>query len=362
MGERGLTQEEQKAQAERCPCRGSDDYCPCQNVPDAITRKAWGLEPARRDSTYSSLASRGNPTIPTAMFNVADLLRQIADGRDPDDDIAGTPLLAYWQRTARTYLPALVEPSPLDEAFHRLLDFARWSAHTLRQLRQEYRSPSSNFPTLASVPYAQDAASVIEQLVSAIEARATAAPPPPTQHPASELLPCPFCGGEMQLRCALWPSEGDTDAVIHNVPGGTSCPIEGAFSIGTADEGKSVSEAWNQRVPPSREEGLGASEADLRSAIEALEVAVSHHGEGAPSKLVDEAWERIDALLAGRGREEGLREALEPFAKVGDSVMDLASKPDHAGLFGYNEAILTYGDFRRARRALSHAEGGEDAG
>lgn len=33
----GLSEAEQKAQGERCACRGSDDYCPCQNAPDAKT-------------------------------------------------------------------------------------------------------------------------------------------------------------------------------------------------------------------------------------------------------------------------------------------------------------------------------------
>src|SRR5690348_16271156 len=33
----GLTPAEMKAQADRCPCRGSDDYRPCQNRPDATT-------------------------------------------------------------------------------------------------------------------------------------------------------------------------------------------------------------------------------------------------------------------------------------------------------------------------------------
>ena len=28
------------AQAARCSCRGTDEYCPCQNVPDAETRRA----------------------------------------------------------------------------------------------------------------------------------------------------------------------------------------------------------------------------------------------------------------------------------------------------------------------------------
>ncbi|WP_089177181.1 hypothetical protein [Bosea sp. AS-1] len=32
-----LTDAEQKEQAARCSCRGSDDYCSCQNVPDATT-------------------------------------------------------------------------------------------------------------------------------------------------------------------------------------------------------------------------------------------------------------------------------------------------------------------------------------
>ncbi|MCA0278484.1 MAG: hypothetical protein LCH86_21005 [Proteobacteria bacterium] len=33
-----LSRAEQKAQGERCACRGADDYCVCQNVTDAVTR------------------------------------------------------------------------------------------------------------------------------------------------------------------------------------------------------------------------------------------------------------------------------------------------------------------------------------
>lgn len=36
----GLTDNEQKSQAARCPCKGSDDWCPCQNTPDRATRDA----------------------------------------------------------------------------------------------------------------------------------------------------------------------------------------------------------------------------------------------------------------------------------------------------------------------------------
>lgn len=33
-----LSEDEQREQALRCSCRGSDDYCPCQNTPDRETR------------------------------------------------------------------------------------------------------------------------------------------------------------------------------------------------------------------------------------------------------------------------------------------------------------------------------------
>ncbi|PPQ42114.1 hypothetical protein [Rhodopseudomonas palustris] len=36
--EQGLSRDEALAQGKRCGCRGADDYCECQNVPDAITR------------------------------------------------------------------------------------------------------------------------------------------------------------------------------------------------------------------------------------------------------------------------------------------------------------------------------------
>jgi hypothetical protein len=35
-----LSDAEQKAQAARCGCKGSDDYCPCQNAADRETIKA----------------------------------------------------------------------------------------------------------------------------------------------------------------------------------------------------------------------------------------------------------------------------------------------------------------------------------
>ena len=89
----------------------------------------------------------------------------------------------------------------------------------------------------------------------------------------TDLLPCPFCGGEMQHRYALWPTEGDRDAIIHNVPGGTSCPIEGAFSIDTFDNGVSVAEAWNRRASPSPAGGVQGA---LLDQIEEALTGVNH--------------------------------------------------------------------------------------
>lgn len=41
---RYLSPAEQWAQAARCACRGADDYCPCQNVPDRVTAQLWAAE------------------------------------------------------------------------------------------------------------------------------------------------------------------------------------------------------------------------------------------------------------------------------------------------------------------------------
>lgn len=70
---------------------------------------------------------------------------------------------------------------------------------------------------------------------------------------ALSLAPCPFCGGAMQFRKALWPSDGNTDAIIHAEP--TECGMP-AFDIGSTDEG--VIAAWNRRAllaqePPSKQ-------------------------------------------------------------------------------------------------------------
>lgn len=159
---RNLTEAELKVQGARCGCKGSDDYCVCQNVPDAITQKEWGLTP------------RGS--IPTTYFNLLDLLQNIADpARDPNMDIAdGVTMMDYWRRDAKQLLPLVKDGQiVVDEQFGALMHAALVKAQTLRSLRQEYRSRSANFPSMEKVPYAQEAAEIIEALIEAIKTKAS---------------------------------------------------------------------------------------------------------------------------------------------------------------------------------------------
>ena len=57
------------------------------------------------------------------------------------------------------------------------------------------------------------------------------------------LKDCPFCGSKAQFRQALWPSDGDCDAIIHSIP--SECGLT-QFSNETAD--RSVIELWNVRA------------------------------------------------------------------------------------------------------------------
>lgn len=70
------------------------------------------------------------------------------------------------------------------------------------------------------------------------------------------LLPCPFCGKAMMLRGALWPSEGDRDAIIHAEP--TDCPLS-HFSDDTFDE--SIIDRWNRRASRAADEARIRAEA-----------------------------------------------------------------------------------------------------
>lgn len=67
----------------------------------------------------------------------------------------------------------------------------------------------------------------------------------PTADEGEELRSCPFCGGAVQHRHALFVSDGNTDAIIHAAP--AVCGLLD-FDIGTADFGVSVAAAWNRRA------------------------------------------------------------------------------------------------------------------
>jgi hypothetical protein len=91
-----------------------------------------------------------------------------------------------------------------------------------------------------------------------------------TDEKREELKECPFCGDGARLRCALWPSEGDTDGITHANP--TECPAEG-FSIGTADDGVSVTAAWNRRPPPASYAGAEKEDSSAAGAAPLLPIA-----------------------------------------------------------------------------------------
>jgi hypothetical protein len=81
-----------------------------------------------------------------------------------------------------------------------------------------------------------------------------------------ELSPCPFCGGAMQFRKALWSSDGCVDAVIHLGVHPETCGLQ-FFSTDTTDE--SVIAAWNTRAT--------LSSIQLEDVVEALKpLAIAH--------------------------------------------------------------------------------------
>lgn len=74
-----------------------------------------------------------------------------------------------------------------------------------------------------------------------------------------QLKTCPFCGGEMQFRKALWPSDGCTDSITHAEP--SECGMLD-FSTNTTDE--SVIAAWNRRSgTAASNEGTATCKSDV---------------------------------------------------------------------------------------------------
>ncbi len=107
------------------------------------------------------------------------------------------------------------------------------------------------------------------------------------------LIPCPFCGGEVMRRDALWPSEGDRDAVIHAEP--SDCPLR-VFEDDTW--GGSLYGRWNGGLMHDREK--------VAALMMRLGVATGH------GDTIDELLGVLEFELSGsfkreyeRGRDEG---------------------------------------------------------
>lgn len=141
---------------------------------------------------------------------------------------------------------------------------------------------------------------------------------------ADELLPCPWCGEAMMERHALWPSDGDTDAIIHAKP--TECPLTG-FSLGTSDEGSSVRAAWNTRAPVEAAKPAAGwmpiSEAPRLRSVDLL-LANAHTGEVAQGY-----WDTYaTSLTAGAGFFDYSGEVFTPWAKQPTHFMPLPAAPE----------------------------------
>jgi hypothetical protein len=68
----GLTAAEMKAQGKRCPCRGADDYCICQNAPDQETEAArHATHAARLAVTEEAMSSLADEIVARAVQGAA---------------------------------------------------------------------------------------------------------------------------------------------------------------------------------------------------------------------------------------------------------------------------------------------------
>lgn len=144
---------------------------------------------------------------------------------------------------------------------------------------------------------------------------------------ASELLPCPFCRKPMMLREALWPSEGDTDAIIHADK--TDCPMLG-FSDGSADG--SIIEKWNCSL--SNEDDFPSDGSCVRCG------SVPRNANGLCNTCLDEDAERLENTRP------------TPVAPVSP---DTDGKCGELGTVAWNCTYPSYGHFTLKEHEAKHA-------
>lgn len=114
---------------------------------------------------------------------------------------------------------------------------------------------------------------------------------------SEELKPCPFCGGEMQFRAALWPSDGDRDSVIHADP--SECGIQD-FTTDTAD--KSVIAAWNRRAHLAEQTGAASIGDDANFRMMLSAVALEHQRDQYSAAFIA-ACQRVYKYIDSRPRQ-----------------------------------------------------------
>jgi hypothetical protein len=92
--------------------------------------------------------------------------------------------------------------------------------------------------------------------------------PSPT-NTAPGLEPCPWCGGKVQPRWALWISDGCIDSIIHAEP--TDCPMQ-VFEDGSTD--KSIVAKWNARSSQAKDDAHAVEIAALKQEITEVRAAL----------------------------------------------------------------------------------------
>jgi hypothetical protein len=92
---------------------------------------------------------------------------------------------------------------------------------------------------------------------------------------------------------------------------------------------------------------LSSAQAQIASA---RSHALKQHGRAQVYMNAAVGWQR--RAEAAEAEVKRLREALEPFAALGEEASWM-TKPDDAGAWGFDGVSLTWGDFRRARTTLS---------
>lgn len=177
------------------------------------------------------------------------------------------------------------------------------------------------------------------------------------------LKPCPFCGGEVELRHDHTTEDIDT---IHHAKPSSGCPLDAgvsAFLIGNEE----LAAAWNTRASQQSVPNSVVEAGKRLSSMAAHEIPL-----GTPvEEFTARDWENLALALqqsapttlqqSGQTEAELLREArdaLEPFGNP-DILMQIAEDDDEE----WAKFRLLVSDYRRAGRALArlNATQGEGA-